>query len=229
MGTIDTKRRSDILCFTSYKVFLPKWKSPSSVKVFSIHLASRFTDIGSVPYVQGGFSSYPYHFNMATKTLATWALALQYDSIPANVHDIAVKSIYNWAGCVIGGWLQPAPGLAYNAVAPFVPSNANSTILGTSVMVDVQTAALVNGIASHADDYDDTHRDNPIHPSGPVLSALLAVAEWQGSVSGKDFLTAFIAGVEAECKLGVSVYPEHYDVGWRKTPPSPDILECRLT
>lgn len=160
------------------------------------------------------------HFNMATKTLATWALALQYNSIPSNVHDIAVKSIYNWAGCAIGGWLQPAPGLALSAIAPFVPASGNSTILGTNVTVDVQTAALINGIASHADDYDDTHRDNPIHPSGPILSVLLAVAEWRGSVSGAEFLTAFVAGVEAECKLGISVYPEHYDVGWRKKDPS---------
>lgn len=228
-GTIDTKTRNDVRCFPIYKAFLPNGRSRYSVKVFSIHIASRFTDLVSVTSVQGGFFSYPYHLNMATKALATWALALQYNSIPANAHDIAVKSIYNWAGCAIGGWLQPAPGLAYNAVAPFVPSNANSTILGTNVAVDVQTAALINGIASHADDYDDTHRDNPIHPSGPVLSALLAVAEWKGSVSGHDFLTAFVAGVEAECKLGVSVYPEHYDVGWRKIPPSPEILKGRLT
>lgn len=153
---------------------------------------------------------------MATKALATWALALQYSNITADVHEIAVKSIYNWAGCTIGGYAQPAPGLAYNAVAPFVPKDMNSTILGTDILVDVNTAALINGIASHADDYDDTHRDNPIHPSGPVLSALLAVAESKAPVSGPEFLTAFIAGVEAECKLGVSVYPEHYDVGWRK-------------
>lgn len=167
---------------------------------------------------------------MATKTLATWALALQYNNIPPNVHDIAVKSIYNWAGCAFGGWLQPAPGLAHSAIAPFVPDNGNSSILGTGVAVDVQTAALINGIASHADDYDDTHRDNPIHPSGPVLSALLAVAEWQGSVSGSEFLTAFVAGVEAECKLGVSVYPEHYDVGrCKKDPFSLEVLEDRLT
>ena len=49
-----------------------------------------------------------------------------------------------------------------------------------------------------------------------MLSALLAVAEWKAPISGEDFLTAFVAGVEAECKLGISVYPEHYDVGWRK-------------
>ena len=68
-------------------------------------------------------------------------------------------------------------------------------------------------------DYDDTHLDTIIHPAGPVASALLAVAEWKGSdpeskISGKDFLLALVVGVEAECKLGLAVWPEHYDVGW---------------
>lgn len=154
---------------------------------------------------------------MATKALATWALALQYTNITQPVHEIAVKSIANWAGCAIGGFNQPAPVRILEAVSPFIPlQDANATILGTDTLADVQTAALINGVASHADDYDDTHRDNPIHPSGPVLSALLALAEWRAPVSGRDFMTAFVAGVEAECKLGVSVYPEHYDVGWRK-------------
>ncbi|KAK8106546.1 hypothetical protein PG999_009905 [Apiospora kogelbergensis] len=73
---------------------------------------------------------------------------------------------------------------------------------------------MINGVASHAADYDDTHRDNPIHPSGPVLSALFAVAEWKAPILGQDFVTAFVADVEAECKLGVSVYPAHYEVRW---------------
>lgn len=150
---------------------------------------------------------------MATKAIATWALALQYAHIPDPVINMSIKSIYNWAGCAIGGYAQPAAAIALEAV---VGSHGNSTILGTDKLVDVQTAALINGIASHADDYDDTHRDNPTHPSGPVLSALLAVAEWKGSVSGKDLITAFVAGVEAECKVGVSVFPEHYNVGWRE-------------
>ncbi|RYP18157.1 hypothetical protein DL765_004083 [Monosporascus sp. GIB2] len=155
---------------------------------------------------------------MATKILATWALALRYTNLTQSVHDIAVKSIANWAGCAIGGYGQPAPGRVLDAMSPFIPTeNANSTILGTDVVVDVQTAALINGVASHADDYDDTHRDNPIHPSGPVLSALLALAEWKAPISGQDFMTAFVVGVEAECKLGVSVFPEHYNVGWHIT------------
>ncbi|KAJ5987748.1 MmgE/PrpD [Penicillium waksmanii] len=155
---------------------------------------------------------------MATKHLATWALALQYTNLTQPVTDMAVKSIYNWAGCAIGGYALPPAGVAYDAVTPMLPENAgNSSILGSDAFVDIQTAALVNGIASHVDDYDDTHADTPVHPSGPVLSALLAVAEWKAPVSGEDLLTAFVAGVEAECKLGISVYPEHYDIGWHIT------------
>lgn len=160
---------------------------------------------------------------MATKAMATWALALSYTAIPNPVLDIATKSIYNWVGCAIGGYDQPSSNTALDAITPFLGRQSNSTLFGNGQLVDVQTATLINGIASHADDYDDTHRDNPIHPSGPVLSALFAVAEWKGSVTGQDFVTAFIAGVEAECKLGVSVYPAHYDVGWRKQPFTPSV------
>jgi aconitate decarboxylase len=124
---------------------------------------------------------------MATKTLATWALALQYSNLTAPVRDIAVKSTQNWAECAIGGFAQPAPSVACDATMPFVGTQGSSTILGTDMLVDDQTTALINGIASHVDDFDDTHQDNPIHPSGPVLSALLAAAEWKVPVPGAVF------------------------------------------
>lgn len=78
-------------------------------------------------------------------------------------------------------------------------------------------------------DYDDTHLDTIIHPTGPVASALLAIAEHQSlrgvgagagaptPVSGRDFLVALVAGIEVECKLGLAVWPQHYDVGWHIT------------
>src|SRR5688500_1109007 len=78
------------------------------------------------------------------------------------------------------------------------------------------SAALMNGITSHTFDFDDTHLKTVIHPSGPVASAILALAE-RRRVSGAEFLHAFILGVEVECRIGNSVYPEHYDVGWHIT------------
>ena len=82
---------------------------------------------------------------------------------------------------------------------------------------DAQVTALINGIASHVDDYDDTHLEMIIHATSPVASALFAIAEAYGPVTGHEFITAFVAGVEAEYKLGLSVTPEHYDVGWHIT------------
>ncbi|KAI1206312.1 2-methylcitrate dehydratase PrpD [Annulohypoxylon truncatum] len=178
---------------------------------------------------------------MATFALASWATNLTYANLTAPVIDAAVKSIYNWAGCAIGGFTQDAPHIALNTtVAAGFGGPATSSILGMNgtagdegnglAFADAQVAAFINGIASHVDDYDDTHLATVIHPSGVVASALLAVAEARsrtsreeggggggGPVSGPEFLTAFVAGVEAELHLGRSVFPEHYDVGWHIT------------
>jgi 2-methylcitrate dehydratase PrpD len=89
-------------------------------------------------------------------------------------------------------------------------------VLGRNDRLDIMQAALMNGITSHTFDFDDTHLKTVIHPSGPVASAILALAEPSG-VSGNAFLHAFILGVEVECRIGNSVYPEHYDVGWHIT------------
>ncbi|KAI1279438.1 2-methylcitrate dehydratase PrpD [Xylaria sp. FL0933] len=159
---------------------------------------------------------------MATLQLASWATNLTYADLTAPVLEAAVKSVYNWAGCAIGGYAQDAPHIAQATTQPFFGGPPTSSILGANGSIspgyaDAQLAAFLNGIASHIDDYDDTHLQTIIHPAGPVASALLAVAEWQGPVTGPEFLTAFVTGVEAECKLGLGVTPEHYDVGWHIT------------
>lgn len=159
---------------------------------------------------------------MATLALASWATNLTYSDLTTSVVDSAVKSVYNWAGCAIGGYGQDAPEIAQATTQAFFGGPPTSSILGSNGSIgetyaDAQLAALINGIASHIDDYDDTHLETIIHPTGVVASALLAVAEWQGPVTGQDFITALVAGVEAECKLGLSVYPQHYDVGWHIT------------
>lgn len=112
--------------------------------------------------------------------------------------------------------------MQHNALSPFF-GPPTSSLLGHQgkIKLDAQHAALLNGIASHVHDYDDTHLDTIIHPTGPVASALFALAEWKSSTgtkfSGKEFLLALVAGIEAECKLGLAVWPEHYDVGWHIT------------
>lgn len=151
---------------------------------------------------------------MATKQLAHWAVSLA--AIPSTTRTAALMSLYNYIGCAIGGSNHPTVTKAHKALSPFF-GKATSTLLGTRDKIDAQHAALLNGIASHVHDYDDTHLATIIHPTGPVASAILAYAELQGKTRGDDLLLALVAGIEASCKLGLAVWPEHYDIGWHIT------------
>ncbi|KAI6809266.1 hypothetical protein KC332_g15705 [Hortaea werneckii] len=155
---------------------------------------------------------------MATKNLAAWACHLNSRTLPSTVKHAAVRSLYNYLGCAIGGSQHPAVEKAYTTFEPFF-GPASSTIYGHggTKRTDAQHASLLNGIASHVHDYDDTHLATIIHPTGPVASALLAYAEYRGGVSGEDLLCALVAGIEASCKVGLAVWPSHYDIGWHIT------------
>ncbi|KAH3905845.1 hypothetical protein HBH56_214330 [Parastagonospora nodorum] len=160
---------------------------------------------------------------MATLQLASWVTNLAYTDLTPGVLTAANKSFYNWTGCAIGGFaFKPALQIALNTTLSPFSGPPTSSILGANGSIsqgfaDAQVAALVNGIASHVGDYDDTHLETIIHPASPDTSALLAIAEAYGPVTGHDFITAFVVGIEAECKLGLSVSPEHYDAGWHIT------------
>jgi 2-methylcitrate dehydratase PrpD len=150
-----------------------------------------------------------------TKTLAKFIVNHRQADVPQKVRHEAARSFLNWVGCAVGGSGHETIAKALAALAPF-SGPKEATVLGRGDRLDVMLAALMNGITSHTFDFDDTHLKTVIHPSGPVASALLALAE-RKRIPGADFLHAFILGVEAECRIGNSVYPEHYDVGWHIT------------
>lgn len=152
---------------------------------------------------------------MATEHLASWAVSLQYADLPPAVIQAAERSFYNWTGCALGGSQHPTTTTALKALAPFFGPSTSKILGHAERKADASHAALINGIASHVHDYDDTHLETIIHPTGPVASALLAQAEALGkNVSGEEFILALVAGIEAECKVGLAVWPKHYDVGW---------------
>jgi 2-methylcitrate dehydratase PrpD len=150
-----------------------------------------------------------------TKALANWVVKSRLEDIPDDVRREALRAIVNYTGCALGGSPDPAVNLAMQAFGPFFGS-ATASILGRKERVDPLHASLMNGISSHVYDYDDTTPKNYIHPSSPVASALFAYAS-ANKVSGRDFVHAFILGFEAESRIGNSVYPAHYDVGWHIT------------
>jgi 2-methylcitrate dehydratase PrpD len=150
-----------------------------------------------------------------TKALASWVVNHKIEAVPDDVRKEARRAILNFAGCALGGCQHPALDATLRALGPyFGPSTAS--VLGRAERADPLHASLLNGLSSHVNDFDDTTPKNYIHPTSPVASAMFAYAS-ANPVTGSDFMHAFILGFEAESRIGNSVYPAHYDVGWHIT------------
>jgi 2-methylcitrate dehydratase PrpD len=150
-----------------------------------------------------------------TRILARYVLDAKYGDLPAAVRREGLRSLLNWVGVAIGGSRHQTVDVAVAALLPFSgPPQAG--LFGRRERFDIMNAAFLNAVASHIFDFDDTHLKTIIHPAGPVAAAILAVAEMH-PVSGKEFLTAFIVGMETECRIGNAVWPNHYDAGWHIT------------
>jgi 2-methylcitrate dehydratase PrpD len=150
-----------------------------------------------------------------TEALADYVARSTYEAIPRDVRDEAKRAIVNYMGCALGGSIEPALDVAIRTLAPY-SGNATAAVLGRPERFDMLHAALMNGIGSHVHEYDDTLPKNIIHPSVPVASALFAYAS-ANPVSGRDFVHAFILGIEVESRIGNAVYPAHYTAGWHIT------------
>jgi 2-methylcitrate dehydratase PrpD len=127
----------------------------------------------------------------------------------------AQRTRANYVGCAVGASRHPAVEAALAAVKELEPA-PQATLLGRVERVDMASAALVNGIASHTFDFDDTHLKTIIHPAGPVASAALALAERNGA-SGRRVVDALVLGIDVACRVGNAIYPDHYDRGWHIT------------
>jgi len=149
-----------------------------------------------------------------TRTLARYLVSARYEDLPVAVRHESARALLNWLGCAIGSARHETVERALAAVQPF-SGPPQAAVLGRAERLDIMHAALVNGISSHVLDFDDTHA-RAIHPSAPVLPALIAYAEWR-PIAGRDLIHAFVLGVEAEERVGLSVFPEHYAIGWHIT------------
>ena len=133
------------------------------------------------------------------------------DSVDREAH----RTFLNWVGCAVGAATHESVEAALRAVSMLQPA-AQSTVLGRADKVDMASAALVNGIASHTFDFDDTHLKTIIHPAGPVASAVVALAEVIGA-TGRQVIDALVLGIDVSCRVGNMMYPDHYDRGWHIT------------
>jgi 2-methylcitrate dehydratase PrpD len=156
---------------------------------------------------------------------------LSLDEVPPDASTAARQCVLDWLGCALSGSTEP---LAQILRAEFADEAAlagtglagaglagtglagPATVIGSDQRLTARSAALVNGSAGHALDYDDTNLVGGLHATTAVLPAALALAEQTGA-SGADLLTAYIVGVEVCARLRVVIGDEHYRQGWHIT------------
>jgi len=149
-----------------------------------------------------------------TRGLAGWSSGFSTTATTAAADTWARHALLDWFAVTIAGAKEP---LAAILAEEFRSSTSGPcTVIASGTKAALHDAALVNGAVSHALDYDDVNRLMHGHPTVPVAAAVLALGEMMGK-SGRDVLTAFIAGYEVECRLGNMCGDGHYEHGFHST------------
>ena len=141
----------------------------------------------------------------ATRDLARFGAALRYEDIPADVIARIKLSLLDSLGCCLFGatlpWTQKVAALAEQEGAKPV-----ATLIGLGKKTSPALAALVNGTSGHAFELDDIHKESIIHAGSIAVPVALGLAEAGAAagktISGRDVLTAMVAGYEIGHRVG---------------------------
>ncbi|MBN8978871.1 MAG: MmgE/PrpD family protein, partial [Rhizobiales bacterium] len=154
-----------------------------------------------------------------TAKLAAYVADLTYDAIPREVLERAKHLTLDFLGSAVRARreAESTPSLLGMLKALGLDHNGDATVVGDSKTWTPAVAALLNGALGHSLDFDDTHADSSLHPSAPVVPAAFAAGEMVNA-SGRDVLTAIVAGYEVCCRLGNALDPtSHYARGFHPT------------
>ncbi len=160
-----------------------------------------------------------------TAYVADFIVRTRAADIPADVMHLGKRSILDGIGLALAGSVAESGHLVRKHLQSLGCSSAQGcTVIGSRMKLPARFAAFANGIAIHADDYDDTQlavaRDRVYglltHPTAPVLPPVLALGE-RDRRSGRDVLTAYQVAVEVETKIAEAINPRHYQDGFHTT------------
>jgi len=150
-----------------------------------------------------------------TRLLAERIASAGYASLPDSARTVAKQALTDFIGVALAGMDEPLTRILREE-ARSEGGHAQASILGTRQRGSTTQAALINGSAGHAHDYDDVHNAMSGHPTVPVAPAVLALGEHL-KASGEALISAFATGVDVECILGRYAGPAHYARGWHNT------------
>ncbi len=151
--------------------------------------------------------------NHYTRGISYFVASLTFDAIPIEVTQRIKLLMLDAFGCGIYGARVEWSRILQGAMKD-LDDNKTCSVWGTNERLSAPNAALVNGTQVQGFELDDAHHRGVVHVGAAVLPALLAMAEKRGNMSGKDFITAAVAGYEIGPRVGVCMTPDHIGQGW---------------
>lgn len=159
-----------------------------------------------------------------TAHVADFIVNTRPEHLPAEIIELGRKSILDGIGLALAGAVAESGHIVNAYLADLGFSKGDATVIGTRLRLPPRFAAFANAIAIHADDFDDTQlavaKDRVygllMHPTAPVLPAVLAAAEHQAA-SGAALTAAYHVGIEVCCKVAEAMAPRHYQDGFHTT------------
>jgi 2-methylcitrate dehydratase PrpD len=148
-----------------------------------------------------------------TRGAAQFVAGLSYDKLPAEVRDRIKLLLLDAFGCgLYGAELEWSRNL--QRACAKVDDTRKCSIWGTPHKLSAPSAALINGTQVQGFELDDANHRGVVHLGAATLSALVALAESRGGMSGKDLITAAVAGYEIGSRVGICMTPDHIGQGW---------------
>lgn len=149
------------------------------------------------------------------QSLAKFAVGLNFQDVPARVVDRAKLFILDALGLGIASNAYPFGKTAFKGVAALAEPG-DCSVIGRAERLPLRDAALINGILIHGLDFDDTHLTSIVHPTAACLPCALSLSQ-SLDATGRDFMTAYMAGMESAIRIGGAVKGGFHHVGFHAT------------
>jgi len=150
--------------------------------------------------------------------LCNYCADIEYDDIPEDVRSLAKQFILDGLGIAIRADTKESSQAVKEGADEVLSGVPECTVWATGERESATYAAFVNATFVHTLELDDTHREAVVHPGAPIIPTAFAVAERERA-SGRDLLTAVVAGYEVTCRLGMALnnHRVHLERGFHGT------------
>jgi len=183
------------------------------------------TSKSAVQHASGASAaSVPAEQHKITAEVATFVAGVTYADLPPELVELGKMHILDALGLAVAGQRAETGPVVQRYLGELGVLSGSSSVFGTNLQAPPRFAAFANGVAIHADDFDDTQlavaKDRVYglltHPTVTAVPAALAMAEALGK-SGRDFMLAYHVGLEVETKICEAIAPRSYESGFHST------------